>query len=310
MGIFNHRKDKGKQKQSGSNQFQAPSGPPPGWVPAPERSHTLGLYNEASDIDFAWAKDYCDRWPVDPPRLLPSDIVERINAEGCGAWSLWTNSDRFRGRIDIGGEKGGASVVKVTTDAPCKESYLESNLPILAGLYDVQGKSGVYFEVMIHRMDGIIALGTACRPYPNWRYPGWHRLSAGLHLDDMCKFFEDSDGGRDYDPLLKHISVQSGDTFGCGYDFARNAVFFTYNGRRLLDAFTGVYVPRAKHDVYAAIGVEGQCEFDVNFGGSLFKWKEGNDWAWRVEGHVGRLNGGWGGDDAELPSYDQARSSR
>lgn len=126
----------------------------------------------------------------------------------------------------------------------------------------------------------------------------------------MRKFFEDADGGRDYTPSLTHVRVSRGDTFGCGYDFTRNAIFFTYNGDRLPDAFVGAYVPRAQHDVYAAIGVEGACEFDVNFGGEVFRWKEANEWAWRVEGHVGRLTGGSGGDDDELPTYDQVGGNR
>ena len=86
-----------------------------------------------------------------------------------------------------------------------------------------------------------------------------------------------------------------------------SSIFFTYNGMRLEDAFTGVYVPRIQFDVFAAIGVEGECEFDVNFGGDVFRWKEGNEWAWRVEGHVGRLSGMSGAYAEELPSYEEAR---
>ena len=125
----------------------------------------------------------------------------------------------------------------------------------------------------------------------------------------MRKFYENPDGGQDYTPVLTKISA--GDTIGCGFDFADSSVFFTYNGMRLPPAFRGVYLPRAQYDVYAAIGVEGKCEFEVNFGGDIFKWKEGNEWAWRVEGHVGRLSatsGAYVGD--ELPSYDEARRTR
>lgn len=148
-------------------------------------------------------------------------------------------------------------------------------------------------------------IGTACKPYPEWRFPGWNRLSAGLHLDDMRKFFEDPNGGRDYTPELTEVSED--DIIGCGYDFTRCSIFYTYNGRRLPDAFTGVYVPRTNLDVYAAIGVEGKCKFEVNFGGELFKWKEGNEWSWRVEGHVGRLSGGPSGENDELPTYQEVR---
>ena len=148
-------------------------------------------------------------------------------------------------------------------------------------------------------------IGSACLPYPEWRFPGWNRLSVGLHLDDFRKFFEDSEGGREYEShgLLNKIS--SGDSIGFGYEFASRSVFFTYNGVRLPTAFSGVYVPRERYDVYAAIGVEGRNEFEVNFGTDVFRWKEGNDWAWRVEGHVGNFAGSGSGGE-ELPSYEEA----
>ena len=152
----------------------------------------------------------------------------------------------------------------------CKDVCLLSDLPMMAGLYDVQGKIGVYYEILIHRMDGIIAIGmpvhlctihrltfvvgTSCLPYPAWRLPGWNRLSAGLHLDDFRKFFEDPEGGRDYTDAFSRISP--GDTVGCGYEFLTGTLFYTYNGVRLPPAFTGIYLPRQNYDVFAAIGVE------------------------------------------------------
>ena len=119
----------------------------------------------------------------------------------------------------------------------------------------------------------------------------------------MRKFFEDPDGGMDYDPILSRFF--GGDTIGFGYEFSSSSAFYTYNGIRLPDAFGGIYIPRNQFDVYAAIGVEGACEFEVNFGAELFRWKEGNEWAWRVEGHVGRLSSTSGSlaDGDELPAY-------
>ncbi|KAI0826949.1 hypothetical protein BC628DRAFT_1372757 [Trametes gibbosa] len=302
-------------------QYAPPVGPPPGvdlapppeWQPAPERRHTLGLYAEATEDEWESAQRFCAEYPPEPPRLFPSDVVEHIDAAGCRAWQIeQSRTPRFKGRIyNAGGNlkgSGGMDVVRVVTEVPCEDVCLMSDLPILAGLYDVHGKLGVYYEVKVLRMDGLIAVGTACRPYPVWRLPGWNRLSAGLHLDDLRKFFEDPDGGRDYTPLL--TGVASGDTIGLGYSFALGTIFFTHNGARLPDAFTGVYLPRGAHDVYAAVGVEGACEFEVNFGGDVFRWKEGNEWAWRVEGHVGTLMGGPSGGDDELPSYNEVRGNR
>ncbi|KAF8176307.1 hypothetical protein BJ912DRAFT_701876 [Pholiota molesta] len=276
---------------------------PPQWAPAPEISHKYGKWNEAPEEELAAAIDFCDTYPLNAPRLLPSDAIDRINAVGCKAWGIEAPiNPRFVGHIQ-NDSKGGPGVVTVNTRSSCKDVCLLSDLPIIAGLYDIQGKYGIYYEIYISRMDGIIAVGTACRPYPSWRLPGWNRMSAGFHLDDFRKFFEDSDGGRDYTDAINRINA--GDTIGCGYEFRTGTIFYTYNGLRLPPAFSGVYMPRQNQDVFAAIGVEGRCEFQVNFGGETFRWTEGNEWAWRVEGHVGRLSGSSRGlgDDDELPAY-------
>lgn len=257
--------------------------------------------------------------------------MDRLNTEGCKVWEIEVpTTPNFSGQIR-NPEKGGRAIIHVVSrsqvisrsDQEDPDTCLLSNLPIMGGLYDVQGKSGIYYEILI-RQAGVIAIGsadfpfnlclqahgttttgTACRPYPQWRLPGWNRLSAGLHLDDCRKFFEDPAGGRDYAHEL--TSVSNNDTIGCGYEFATATLFFTHNGGRLPPAFTGIYLPRPNFDVFAAIGVSGDCELEVNFGGELFRWKEGNEWAWRVEGHVGRLNGEQARDD-ELPTYSEARS--
>jgi len=152
-----------------------------------------------------------------------------------------------------------------------------------------------------------LILGSASRPYPEWRLPGWNRLSAGLHLDDMRKFFEDPDGGRDYTGAQTYLQdLQNGDTFGFGYEFATGNIFFTRNGGRLPNAFIGTYLSSSRDqprpDVYAAIGVSGRTEVKVNFGREPFKWKEANTPQWRVECHVGILGASSSVED-NLPPY-------
>jgi Ran-binding protein 9/10 len=53
----------------------------------------------------------------------------------------------------------GAQTVKVVTGEKCKNSCLLSDLPIMAGLDDVKGKLGVYFEVRMNKMNEIVAIG-------------------------------------------------------------------------------------------------------------------------------------------------------
>ena len=163
-----------------------------------------------------------------------------------------------------------------------------------------------------------IPIGTACKPYPSWRLPGWNRLSAALHLDDLRKFFEDPHGGREYVDDARGRGLGSAglfqispgnDVVGCGYEFGTGALFFTHNGIRLPNAFVGIYMPRVDHDVYATIGFEGANEVEVNFGSSDFLWKEGNDVAWRVDGHVGYMVGSRPGQDEQLPSYSDLEAA-
>ncbi|KAF9016178.1 hypothetical protein BDZ89DRAFT_962135 [Hymenopellis radicata] len=277
---------------------------PPAWAAAPEKSHKYGKFHEAPEDEYRAAEEYCERNPLQPPRLLPSYMVEQINGLGVKAWGLEIpNEPRFVGAVyNIQHDTKTPAVIRVQTSHKCRDYCLLSNLPIMAGYYDIPGKVGSYYEILIHKMDGIISVGTACRPYPTWRHAGWNRLSSGLHLDDFRKFFEDPDGGKDYTDALQ--SIRPGDTIGCGYEYRSGTLFYTYNGIRLPNAFTGIYLPRQNYDVFAAIGVEGVCDFEVNFGGELVKWQEGNEWQWKVEGIIGRLSGS-DGIDEELPSYSQ-----
>ena len=91
--------------------------------------------------------------------LLPSDAVDKINEIGCRAWGIEVpTTPRFVGYVQ-NDSKGGPGVITVQTRPGCKDTCLLSDLPIIAGLYDIQGKTGVYYEIYINRMDGFIALG-------------------------------------------------------------------------------------------------------------------------------------------------------
>ena len=50
-------------------------------------------------------------------------------------------------------------MVNVETWEECKDVCLLSDLLNMAGMYDVQEKSGIYYEVRVDRMHGIIAIG-------------------------------------------------------------------------------------------------------------------------------------------------------
>ena len=142
-----------------------PSDAPPEWTPAPEHTHTLGLYSEATENDYESAEQFCNTYPVEGAKLLPSYVVDRINSEGCKAWKLQWPATRFVGEIKDSGEKGGDSTILVKTKKECKDVCILSDLPLMAGRYDIQGKLGVYYEVKIHKMKGIIAIGESTVRY-------------------------------------------------------------------------------------------------------------------------------------------------
>lgn len=132
---------------------------PPEWAPAVERSRTFGLYNEAPEEEYKAAEEFCRNNPPWAPRFLPSAVVEHIQEEGCKAWELETPQlRRFKGKV-VNGSSRKQKVCEVWTEKDCGDSCIMSNLPIMGGLYDVHGKEGVYFEVTIKKMDGIIAIG-------------------------------------------------------------------------------------------------------------------------------------------------------
>ena len=82
----------------------------------------------------------------------------------CKAWGLeQPQSPRFVGQIYSNNNnddaKSDPGTIKVVTEKQCQDVCILSDLPIIAGLYDIKGKNGVYYEVSIEQMDGIIAVG-------------------------------------------------------------------------------------------------------------------------------------------------------
>lgn len=136
---------------------------PPAWTPAAEPSRAFGLKNEAPEDEYEAAEAFCLANPVYAPRFLPSSDVERIREEGCKAWTLLPPTlSRFRGSVrDVpaGRDAKGPKVVEVLTERGCGDTCLMSNYPLMAGLYDVQGKEGVYYEVTVLQMEGVVAIG-------------------------------------------------------------------------------------------------------------------------------------------------------
>jgi hypothetical protein len=148
--------------ESESDAHNAHNAPPPEWAPAPEQSHADGRFEDASTDSFKAGGAFCERYPVERPRLLPSDIVDRIAQQGCAAWGLTQPiTSNFHGRVGPipGDSKGGNGLISVETDDKCDDTCLMSNFPIAAGMYASGRKEGVYFEITVRDMSGTIAIG-------------------------------------------------------------------------------------------------------------------------------------------------------
>ncbi|KAJ7600105.1 hypothetical protein C8J56DRAFT_1072839, partial [Mycena floridula] len=216
-------------------------------------------------------------------QLLIAASLDKVRDEGAWAWGFTTiPGGGFRGSIHnpaYGTQTQG--VVSITTRFSTTYTCLLSNLPLVGGRYKISpNKQGIYYEVRIPEMKGAVGVGLACRPYPAWRLVGYNRSSAALHLDDMKKHF-----GVNYgEEYLLDTKLQNGDIVGVGFIHKSGTVFFTLNGSRLPDAFTSIFLPHSKHDLFAAIGITGKASIEINFGAEKLMWSEGNEWAWSVEG--------------------------
>jgi hypothetical protein len=125
-----------------------------------------------------------------------------------------------------------------------------------------------------------VALGFFAPPYPPFRLPGWQRGSLAVHSDDGRRYVGNTDGGVDFTTPFK-----AGETLGLGVTFdvastdngpVMNVnVFFTRDGRKAggwnllhdTDSERESYVGlQGEHDVFAAIGVFGSVDVEVNLG--------------------------------------------
>ncbi len=139
---------------------------PPTYEALQQPSHTFGLYNEANDDDFEWAKEWMEsvgEIPADPQRFHPN--VERdIASYGCKLYRLvqppreGALEDRFQGHVVLPPQCAyGTS--EVVTKRGCKDVCLLSNFPLHFGMYDRSELRGVYYEITVEKMKGVIALG-------------------------------------------------------------------------------------------------------------------------------------------------------
>jgi len=101
-----------------------------------------------------------------------------------------------------------------------------------------------------------IGLATNSFPYVNAQ-PGWRAQSYGYHSDDGCKFGYGRGQSTNYGPKFG-----IGDTVGCGLNFKKREIFFTFNGKPLEIAFTNIPFL----ELYPVVGIDSREIISFNFG--------------------------------------------
>ncbi|KAL8859188.1 MAG: hypothetical protein Q9178_004291 [Gyalolechia marmorata] len=267
--------------------------------PPPSLGHEASPTGNASLSDADRAHDWCRTYPLirpHQPAAVHLDSVKNGNLE-------LVRPSEFQGGLS----KAGLGCWRGSTVPGGRDACLLSSLPCYFALADSPLATGmkkiIYFEVKVLSYGrgrggdaSSLALGWCALPYPTWRMPGWERGSLAVHGDDGRKYVNDTWGGKDFTS-----AIQAGQTVGLGMvfsipdtppDYASSPaqtpsinvdVFFTRNGikesgwslHEELDAQIdlGVDGLDGQFDLYAAVGVFGSIEFEVNFNKTRWLWQ-------------------------------------
>jgi hypothetical protein len=151
-----------------------------------------------------------------------------------------------------------------------------------------------YWEVKMYEKPATteVAIGLATKPYPSFRLPGWNRFSVAYFASDGFKSHNYPFTASSYGPPLAE-----GDVLGVGYRPRTGTVFFTRNGRKLEDCYTGLH----RLNLFPTVGANGPATLHVNLGQAGFVFIEANVKKWGLAPMTGTL--------APPPAYGSERGS-
>jgi hypothetical protein len=151
-----------------------------------------------------------------------------------------------------------------------------------------------YFEVKMYDkpIHTEVSIGLATRPYPSFRLPGWSKHSVAYFASDGFKSHDYPFTASSYGAPLKE-----GDVLGVGYRPRTGTVFFTRNGRKMDDAYTGLQ----RLNLFPIVGANGPCTIHVNLGQAGFVFIEAQVKKWGLAPMTGTL--------APPPAYGSERGS-
>ncbi|KAK3837838.1 MAG: concanavalin A-like lectin/glucanase domain-containing protein, partial [Linnemannia elongata] len=217
---------------------------------------------------------------VNPPNSVPTDIslsqYLSIQEKGVSAWEFEPSYDHqlyVHDRTELSFFDRVASV--------------QTNLPL------PKQQEVYYWEVKMFEKSPrtTIAIGVATKPYPSTRLPGteryfesivlcWNRHSAGYFSNNGQKYCNSLWSGVPFGP-----TYFEGDVVGCGYRPRNGTIFFTRNGKRIDDAYTGY----GRTNLFPTVGATGPCVLHINFGQSGFVFVEANVKKWGLAPASGSL---------------------
>lgn len=129
----------------------------------------------------------------------------------------------------------------------------------------------VYFEVKLFEFPegSHLSIGVATKPYPGFRLPGYNKYSIAYESNGTVRINQPFYSPQAWSKLLE------GDVLGVGFKPRSGTIFFTHNGRKLLEA-----VHNVRMDLFPIIGSQGPAKLNVNLGQIGFVFIEANVKKW------------------------------
>ncbi|KAI0778128.1 hypothetical protein BD413DRAFT_100198 [Trametes elegans] len=208
-----------------------------------------------------------------PPNSMPTDITLSqflsIQEKGVSAWSFEPDFEALSSLLVH------ARTELTFLPDPLSASSVQSNLP-LPKLNEVY-----YWEAKMFDLPPTtnVAIGLATKPYPWFRLPGLCRYSVAYHSNG------DKSHNFPFTAAACGTTLKEGDVLGVGYRPRSGTVFFTKNGRKMEDAYTGL----TNWNLFPTVGADGPCSIHINLGQSGFVFIEANVKRWGLAPSQGTL---------------------
>jgi hypothetical protein len=228
-----------------------------------------------------------------PPTSVPTDITLSqflsIQEKGVSAWSFEPD---YEDNLSLYVEQ--RTEITFLADGPGMAAREGGGNSVMANLPLPKLNEVYYWECKMYEKPANteVAIGLATKPYPSFRLPGWNKYSVAYFATDGFKSHNYPFTASSYGPPLAE-----GDVLGVGYRPRTGSVFFTRNGRRMEDAYTGLQ----RLNLFPTVGANGPCTVHINLGQAGFVFIEANVKKWGLAPMVGTL--------APPPAYGSERGS-